>query len=232
MLKIGNRLFFRFFNISISFCISKGCKNKYVTLGTNCFPRTKLVKFGIKSKKKYGELSYPFDLCMCQIEAIDKILSNNFADFFDDILFNQDLNIWENKKYAIKFWHDRNISKDFFIERYKKRINNFSNITKNYENLIFISVIFNQKYNSDLYISIYNSLNKYCTYNFKYLVVNIVKDKSQIDLKNINKNIYYSEITQPIENYSEIWTNHQLDKLYPDKMMNFYKQYISCVNQI
>lgn len=71
--RIGNR--FVFFG-KWSFCL-KGKVRKFVTLGVNCFPRTKLTKFGLKAKKSDGELSYPFDLCFISLKSINDILYNN-----------------------------------------------------------------------------------------------------------------------------------------------------------
>ena len=70
--KIGRRYSLNIGNVNMSYCF-KGEKDKYITLGVNCFPRTKLTKFGIKAKKADGELSYPFDLCAIQLESVAQI---------------------------------------------------------------------------------------------------------------------------------------------------------------
>ncbi len=105
----------------MSYCF-KGEKDKYITLGVNCFPRTKLTKFGIKAKKADGELSYPFDLCAIQLESVAQILKNDFSDYFDDLYFDCSLNIWINKKYSIKYYHDKDIDIDKFINVISKEL--------------------------------------------------------------------------------------------------------------
>ena len=230
--KIGKRISLKFWNFSLSHCFASRDFNKFITLGVNCFPRTKLVKFGIKPKKKQGELSFPFDLCAIPLESIDKILINDFNDYFKDLKFNSELNIWENSKYAIKYWHDKNIGERFFIDRYKQRIANFHNITQNQKNLFFISVIFDSSYNLELYTSIYNSLQRYCRFDFKYLIINVVKDYSSHMKDDIARNLYYREILEPLNDYSKIWTMHQLDKQYFSQMLSFYQKFVKLVLEL
>ena len=224
--KVGKRFSFIIGSLNISYCL-KGVRDKYITLGVNCFPRTKLTKFGIKAKKSDGELSYPFDLCAIPLESVSKILQDNFKDYYDDLVFDNDLNIWVNKKYSIKYYHDKDIEKNKFIERYSERINNFRAKTSFLENLIFVSAIFDETYDKELYLEIYSALKNYCSNDFKYLVVNI---KSKVDCQNIisDGNIYYKEILAPCPNYSNIWTDTSLDKKI-DKMSGFYNDYVNFV---
>lgn len=224
--KIGRRYSLNIGNVNMSYCF-KGEKDKYITLGVNCFPRTKLTKFGIKAKKADGELSYPFDLCAIQLESVAQILKNDFSDYFDDLYFDCSLNIWINKKYSIKYYHDKDIDIDKFMKRYKQRIENFRVKTSLIENPVFISAVFNEKYNPELYLDIYSSLQRYSKGNIDYLIANITNE-----VKNncfiADGNIYYKEILAPCSNYSDIWTDTSLDKKL-DNIYNFYRQYINFV---
>ena len=225
--RIGNRHIF--FN-KYSFCL-KGKLRKYVTLGTNCFPRTKLTKFGIKAKKADGELSYPFDLCFIPLKSVSDILQNDFIDYYDGLTFDNDKNIWTNKKYDIFYWHDKNIDFENFKIRYNNRIENFKSILSSVENINFISVIFNEDYDENLYKTVFNSLAKYCAGDFKYLIVNIKSNPKAKDLFKIANNIYYKELKEPCENYKERWTDGNIDKIVPN-MYAFYEQYVDTVIEL
>ncbi len=224
--KVGRRFSFIIGSLNMSYCF-KGTKDKYITLGVNCFPRTKLTKFGIKAKKADGELSYPFDLCAMPLVSVKEILQSDFNDYFNDLVFDDKLNIWVNTKYSIKYYHDKNIEKDKFIKRYSARINNFRTKTSVLKNLIFISAIFDESYDKALYREIYSFLQHYCNNDFKYLVVNI---KSNVDFQNIisDENVYYKEILAPCPNYAGIWTDTSLDKKIKN-MYDFYDEYVKFV---
>ncbi len=222
--KIGNR--FIFFD-KWSFCF-KGKLRKYVTLGVNCFPRTKLTKFGIKAKKADGELSYPFDLCFIPLKSVSNILQNDFNDYFDDLIFDNAKNIWTNKKYAILYWHDKNIDFESFKIRYNNRIENFKKVLSSDENLNFISVIFDEDYDESLYKTVFGALTKYCAGDFKYLIVNIKANPKTKELIKISNNIYYKELQEPCKNYKECWTDSNIDKVVPN-MYVFYEQYVDTV---
>ena len=226
--KIGRRFSVSINKINISYCF-KGQKDRYITLGVNCFPRTKLTKFGVKAKKSDGELSYPFDLCAVPLESVAQILSNDFGDFLDNLYFDPELNIWVDKKYSINYFHDKDIAHEKFVDRYKKRIENFKLKTAKIENLVFISAVFCGGYNPELYKSIYSSLKKYCkkNQNFKYLIVNITDELKHCDVVVLD-NIIYKEITEPFPNYKFRWTDTNLDKT-TDGILDFYDEYIKFV---
>lgn len=226
---IGRRISFVIGSMNMSYCFRGEGKNKFITLGVNCFPRTKLTKFGLKARKSDGELTYPFDLCAIPLKSVAEILKNDFCDYFDDLSFDKELNIWVNKKYSIKYFHDKNLEKEKFYKRYKARIENFRQKTAAIKNPVFISAIFNETYDKALYNDISQSLRKYCGLDkdFKYLVVNI---KTKVDIENIisDGNIFYKEILEPCSNYSNIWTDTSLDKKIP-KMYDFYSEYVNFV---
>ena len=59
--KFLNRVNVSLFGLKFKFRLPLNKTNYYVSLGKNCFVRCKLTTCGLKSKRKQGELSYPFD---------------------------------------------------------------------------------------------------------------------------------------------------------------------------
>ncbi len=212
MLKIlGNRIIINIFGIKI-FTRFKSKKSKYkpntfIALGTNCYVRTKLTQYGIKALKKYGELSYPFDLCVTPIESIAGIIEKDFSDYLEDIqqTKNKDFN-WENTKYNIQYQHDKNLSIKDFLKRYKKRIKNFKQLYKQ-ENICYITTVKNPYDVKDIN-RIYNALRHKHGINtkFKYFVCNFISqnEKKFINKQKLNEEILYTEIICS-ESYWKDW---------------------------
>lgn len=61
---------------------------KIYSLGTNCYSRMVATIWGLKPRKKQGELTLPFDLSITPLNSIIEILQNGFQDYFDDISFD------------------------------------------------------------------------------------------------------------------------------------------------
>ena len=185
--------------------------NKFISLGTNCFPRMKLNQFKIKPSKCMGELSCPFDLCLTPLDSVRKILENDFADYFDDLYFDEEQKIWKNEKYNISYLHDK-LSKEEFIKRYSQRIKNFRDITKSQKNIIFVQSLFNNSFNKNIrddISAINNILKKYCKNPYKYRIINLKHDKTKpITTKiKIASNAYYFECLSPYDkNWTQWWT--------------------------
>lgn len=117
--------------------------NTFCSLGINCFTRTILTRWGLKPVKTEGELTLPFDLCVCPINSIASLLKNQFFDFFNDIIFDEAENVFKNYKYKIIFNHDKDLSDIKQLkERYKQRIENFYKLKKeNYTKIYIITTI-------------------------------------------------------------------------------------------
>lgn len=174
-------------------------RNHYISLGSNCFVRQVLTKYGIKPPKKHGELSCPFDLCITPLETLVKLLENDFEGFFDSIVFNDDceeLNMWINTNYSIKFVHDKNLSFEDLKKRYTKRIENFKNISKNASSLKYVMAVYHRNFTSENLNRVFNALLKLREGKaFKLIILsfvqNTVPDKIFTEL---NPNIIYKEI--------------------------------------
>tara|TARA_B110000285_G_scaffold213599_1_gene258070 strand:- start:463 stop:1071 length:609 start_codon:yes stop_codon:yes gene_type:complete len=139
----------------------------YISLGYKCSPRG-AIKNVYGFSKKNGYKSCPFDLCIAPFNALCKILENDFSTFFDGLKIiewengNGDRsksgpgNTAITNKCGIIFNHEggghshlfkvgrnddtfysKNNFKEFRI-RYARRIQNFQNIFKNSNNIIFV----------------------------------------------------------------------------------------------
>ena len=64
----------------------KNIKPIIIPLGQNCMPRTILTRWGIKKRKFFGELTYPFDFAVFGMPEITKTLKTDFNEFFNDFM--------------------------------------------------------------------------------------------------------------------------------------------------
>lgn len=225
---LGYRKIFKIFGIKISLKNIKKYKNKYISLGINCYPRMALTTFSVKPRKKDGELTFPFDLSTIKIDSIVPILENDFNDYYDDLIYDENNanKKWSNKKYCINYLHDNHIrTKEEFIKRYNKRIENFRQILKTKDNLVFITCLMHDCYlDASVLNNIYDSLLKYTKgKKFNYLVFNIYENSKNllINKELLNNQIIYEEIQAP-KNHSKNWWKEIYKKT--DSFMQPYNQ--------
>ena len=93
-----------------------------VSLGTNCFARMTLNLWGLKPRKADGEPSMPFDLAVHPLSVVVKYLKNRFDGYFEGIAYDAECGYWVNEQDGIKFIHEKEDNREFFVERYQKRI--------------------------------------------------------------------------------------------------------------
>ncbi|MBQ3310888.1 hypothetical protein IJG72_02295 [bacterium] len=104
----------------------KNLKYNILSVGQNCFPRVICSFAKLKPTKIYGELTCPFDLAYYfDINSVIKLIDSDFENFFDNVVFDEKENTYVNFSFFINFVHDGNLSKEKFVERYTKRIENF-----------------------------------------------------------------------------------------------------------
>lgn len=128
-----NFLFYFSFTDFIKF---KNQNFKIVSLGTNCLPRVFTTAIKLKPRKIYGEKTGPFDLAVHKnINKIADCIENDFQNFFNGLIFD---NHWQNPKLDAIYIHDDKLTKQQFIKRYKKRINNFTQILNYPKTVYFI----------------------------------------------------------------------------------------------
>lgn len=220
------------FKCQIKFLLPcKKKKNYYICLGSNCYPRKMLSRIGIKPRKKEGELSCPFDLCITEVHNIAQILENNFSDYLENITYiapktnNNKSFIYRNTKYNINYIHDcclKNV--DEVKNRYKKRIENFTKLSETQPRIAYLLCVFNNDFTPDDINSIYNSLAKYRKTNpFKFAVFSFT-DKFTNTKEKLNSEIIYKEYLPECGSYT-YYQNWFRGALTPDEstFIGFYK---------
>lgn len=115
-------------------------KIQIISLGQNCIPRTILTRHGIKPRKIWGELTYPFDLAIFGTIEITKCLKTDFNEFFFDLNYKNDKKYWVKEPNCIQFVHDSKDKKEL-IKNYTKRIENFKKEMKNPLPILFVQLL-------------------------------------------------------------------------------------------
>lgn len=171
---------------------------KIISLGWDCFSRALPTWYGIKPTKEWGELSYPFDLAMHSLSDIIKVLQNRFADYLEDIEFDEETKNWNNKKYHFKYNHDQTLTtKEEFRKRYSKRIENFYNTIRTSQNIFFIyHSLASDKVESIILLC--NELRKLCENKNFHLIV-ISESKKKIPY---SPDISLCHVSRPWKDYS------------------------------
>ena len=214
--KFLNRVNVSLFGLKFKFRLPLNKTNYYVSLGKNCFVRCKLTTCGLKSKRKQGELSYPFDLCVTPALSVAAILENDFVDYFKDLKFDREHDYYINTKYDIKYVHDGELTRDEFVDRYKKRIINFREISKNSNKIFYMMSCYGNDFSIDSLNSIYKSLVKYRENKpFKFMIAVFVdKNDKDFNTKNLNSNIILKTYETPYgpEKFYDTWFHgHEFD---------------------
>ena len=166
---------------------SDNCKNyKIVPFGNYCLPRVITTINRLKPTKKYGEESFPFDLCFSDFECNIKLLSNHFRRFYNNLEFDKTRQCYINKRLNMLFNHD-SMPLDEFKIRYNNRIKNLYNLLKHdHRYIYFIIATFKPITNKQIELFI-KEMTKYRpikTYSI------IVINQSEKPLRNHRKNVY------------------------------------------
>lgn len=215
--RLFNRINLRVFGVKLHFRLPIYKKNFYVSLGTNCFPRLKLTTYGLKAKKKQGELSCPFDLAWTPLSSTLQILKNDFKDYLENFEFDANEQMWKNSKYNITYPHDGDISLEKMISRYQNRIENFRNVVMKQPKLMFVLADFNRTFNPEVLNSIFEYLVEVRSgLPFRFFVISFVDKNSPVkNVSLLNPNIIYKEYepTCTIAEFLQLWftTNNEED---------------------
>lgn len=152
-----------------------------VPFGDYCLPRTITTINRLKPTKEFGELTFPFDLCFSKFESNLKLLQNNFDDFFDDLLFDENNCYWINEKYNLVFNHD-NMPLNEFCDRYKNRIENLFNIIKSKDKHVFFICASFSPISKNSIKCFYNEIIKYRDKeSFTIILINQSENKIIMD---------------------------------------------------
>lgn len=164
----------------------KNCSGyKIIPFGNYCLPRLISAINRFKPTKKYGEESFPFDLCFSDFSSNVKLLSTDFKEFYDKTEFDESKNYYINNDYKLTFNHDR-ISAPMFKERYQRRIDNLYKALNNQNcHIYFLNATFDPISNEtiDSFINLINKYRKSDTYDL--IIINQSKEKLEYNHKNI-----------------------------------------------
>ena len=166
-----------------------------IPFGHHCLPRiiTTLNKF--KPTKEFGEKSYPFDLCFSDFSSNVKFLENEFANFYDEMEFDDNKKCWMNKKYNLILNHD-NQSFEVLKERYDKRIANlYSALNDNERHIYFLIATYKIINNNDMEFFL-DLINKYRSLE-SYSVIIINQSDVRFDF-NLKKKIDVIDFTDDV----------------------------------
>lgn len=221
--KIGNCLKLNILCFKISFRLPFKKKNYFISLGKNCFIRMIFTKYGLKPRKKDGELSCPFDLCLSTHETVATLLENNFENILESIVYNTQHQCWENKIYSILYLHYKDATLDEIKEKINRHVNNFRNITHNSPDLKYFITCYNNEFSVNTLNRIYNALCKLRGgKHFKFYILNFI-DKYSPDnnISSLHKDIIYNEYdVLDFEKFFEKW--HLLKYSNPDLFKNIF----------
>lgn len=187
-------------------CKKNKANNNYtiISLGKHCLPRTVLTEQGLKPTKLQGEPSYPFDLAVHPISSVIHFLETDFSDYFDDLFFNKELKIWENRKYYAHYNHDADCDEndeEKLIVRFKNRIENFRKTILNKNTFIFFVIASVEK--EDSLNKLYSILKKLRNnINFKLLVIDM---SCKLDKAHVFRNIGMFQIHHPFLHEDNWW---------------------------
>lgn len=172
---------------------------KIIPLGQNCMPRTILTRWGIKPRKIFGELTYPFDLAVFGMKEITKCLRTDFSEFFDNLEYTP--NGWIKAPNCIYFSHDKHYKqndKEKLIKLYTKRIKNFRAEIRESEDILFFQILGEDEDIENQYKAISKLRYKEA---FKFAVVDTQNVAANINLENL----YILKLPFPSEEYKKFW---------------------------
>lgn len=215
---------------------NKYANNYFISLGENCFNRTVLTRHHLKSKREQGEKSYPFDLCVCSFSSMKQLIENDFADYFNDLVWNDKDQLWINSKYDIRYNHDQDCArnnKEKLVERYQRRINNFREIMRDGHEHVFVFSSIRKDVSFEEICRLQKFLQKNCSGKIKFIYINIGKEDLNYKYESEQCSVFYKHIPNPYPNYWGEW--YKYEYFNSDKGIKFEKAFIefveNCLNK-
>lgn len=182
--------------------------NTFVSLGINCFPRKVLTRNGLKCTKAMGELSLPFDLCVCPVKTIIALIKSDFTDYFKGLKYSFKDKIWKNKRLGIRYNHDQDChwyQKNKIIKRYRERIDNFRELMGQENPLCFVMTIIKSDIDVEILNLIYDEISRIRKGKLYKLIVVNIDGNYEFDSTGINPAISYTVIPHPYPQYWNYW---------------------------
>lgn len=202
---------------------------KIISLGTYCFSRVITTANKLKPRRKEGEKTCPFDLASFRdFNSIINLVDTNFLNFYND-LDKDEQKRWCNKNIGVIFPHDNELSKEQFIERYNKRIENLYGYFKDENTHKFILI------SSSSFIEIYQIEALICVLK-KYM------NKEDFDIILINQsdkfnkykgeNVYVINQNKNVKAFKHIAKQDWVSAIFKRTEIEALKIYIEVTNSL
>lgn len=202
---------------------------KIISLGTYCFSRVITTANKLKPRRKEGEKTCPFDLAsFSDFNSIINLVDTNFLNFYND-LDKDEQKRWCNKNIGVIFPHDNELSKEQFIERYNKRIENLYGYFKDENTHKFILI------SSSSFIEIYQIEALICVLK-KYM------NKEDFDIILINQsdkfnkykgeNVYVINQNKNVKAFKHIAKQDWVSAIFKRTEIEALKIYIEVTNSL
>lgn len=202
---------------------------KIISLGTYCFSRVITTANKLKPRRKEGEKTCPFDLALfSDFNSIINLVDTNFLNFYND-LDKEEQKHWCNKNIGVIFPHDNELSKEQFIERYNKRIENLYGYFKDENTHKFILI------SSSSFIEIYQIEALICVLK-KYM------NKEDFDIILINQsdkfnkykgeNVYVINQNKNVKAFKHIAKRDWVSAIFKRTEIEALKIYIEVTNSL
>ncbi len=202
---------------------------KIISLGTYCFSRVITTANKLKPRRKEGEKTCPFDLAsFSDFNSIINLVDTNFLNFYNDLDIDEQKR-WCNKNIGVIFPHDNELSKEQFIERYNKRIENLYGYFKDENTHKFILI------SSSSFIEIYQIEALICVLK-KYM------NKEDFDIILINQsdkfnkykgeNVYVINQNKNVKAFKHIAERDWVSAIFKRTEIEALKIYIEVTNSL
>lgn len=202
---------------------------KIISLGTYCLSRVITTANKLKPRRKEGEKTCPFDLAsFSDFNSIINLVDTNFLNFYND-LDKDEQKRWCNKNIGVIFPHDNELSKEQFIERYNKRIENLYGYFKDENTHKFILI------SSSSFIEIYQIEALICVLK-KYM------NKEDFDIILINQsdkfnkykgeNVYVINQNKNVKAFKHIAKQDWVSAIFKRTEIEALKIYIEVTNSL
>lgn len=202
---------------------------KIISLGTYCFSRVITTANKLKPRRCKGEKTCPFDLAaFSDFNSVINLVDTNFLNFYND-LDKDEQKRWCNKNIGVIFPHDNELSKEQFIERYNKRIENLYGYFKDENTHKFILI------SSSSFIEIYQIEELICVLK-KYM------NKEDFDIILINQsdkfnkykgeNVYVINQDKNVEEFNYIAERDWVSAIFKLTEIEALKIYIEVTNSL
>lgn len=213
---------------------------KIVSLGSYCFSRCITNFSGLKPVKKMGEKSMPFDLSLSyNLDAVIQLIDKQFCHFFDNLnVISGENNKFVNSAIGMNYIHDGHLSKEQFINRYQKRIQNFLDVLNDKNVHVFFLLATFNKVNENQIDNLIKTIKKYRNEDsFDVIFINQGTEKTSLVNK---KNLYVIEQTHNYENFQKIhknnsWVKELKERKRYEAVKIYYevtKELIKCINHL